>query len=183
MSYIFSKEEIQQMRKDTGVRLKFERMKLGLSQEELAFELGISDRQYRRYEAGECQFPSNMASKLKEMNEVNMDFLYVGRILQDTYLHVGMKSIPYDSLVGIYQICQKALGNGEAIIEIEPILATMRELVVYGEKNMDSEFAKEPPEFPFYMEIYIMSGLEQIKSHGLKWEGEIPTQYKRIDIQ
>ena len=42
-----------------GKRLKFEREKLGITQEEMAERLGVSDRQYRRYENGTSQMRSN----------------------------------------------------------------------------------------------------------------------------
>ena len=170
-----SKEELEQLRKNIGIRLKFERMKMGMSQEELAFELDISDRQYRRYEAGECKLPHWIAARLRWMNKADLNFLYVGKLMQDTRLNMGMKTIPDERLEEIMQICLQATDNMEEIREREPIIATMKELMDYGEKHWNPEIAKEPPVFPFFTSIYIEDGIAEIESHGLKWEDTLPT--------
>lgn len=60
-------------------RIKELRTQLGLSQEELAEKIGVSQRQVSRYETWGSPIPSDVLARMVELLNVNSDYL-IGRI-------------------------------------------------------------------------------------------------------
>lgn len=82
--------------KEVGSRLKKERELLGLSQEEMAYRLGISDRQYRRYENGISEMPLDRFFQLLEIFNIDINYLMVGQFIEDVYIEKAASVMPED---------------------------------------------------------------------------------------
>ena len=80
--------------KDIGRRLRLEREILGYSQEEMAYQLGISDRQYRRYESGRSSIPRPYLLKLHDEMEIDINYLIMGVFVMDEYIQAAMETMP-----------------------------------------------------------------------------------------
>lgn len=67
-------------------RLKLLRKKLGLSQDEIAAKLGISTHAYLNYEKGKVQPKIGILEKLRELFNVNVNWLFDGSgTMENTY--------------------------------------------------------------------------------------------------
>lgn len=66
------------MKNSFGERLKILRFQLGLSQREIAERIGLSDVAYYKYEAGKAQPKLDVIKKLKNIFNVNIDWLLFG---------------------------------------------------------------------------------------------------------
>ena len=102
--------------KDLGKRIKIERLKLGLTQAELAEELYISEEMISKIERGQCRcMPEYLIYFCKRFKK-SMDYFYFGE--KDGYFYhstltkkekikeIGdiLENIPENQLMKIYQI-------------------------------------------------------------------------------
>lgn len=102
--------------KDLGKRIKIERMKLGITQAELAEELYISEEMVSKIERGQCRcMPEYLIYFCKRFKK-SMDYFYFGE--KDEYFYhsaltkkekikeIGniLENIPENQLMKIYQI-------------------------------------------------------------------------------
>ena len=93
--------------KDLGKRIKIERMKLGITQAELAEELYISEEMVSKIERGQCRcMPEYLIYFCKRFKK-SMDYFYFGE--KEVYFY------------------HSALTKREQIIEIEQILENIPE--------------------------------------------------------
>lgn len=102
---------------ETGKRIRIERILQGLTQEEAAEKLGISERQYRRYENGESGI--NLII-LEKFDDIGFDIYYIfsGVVEADYYVTKGFEVMPkeeYSRITGrFYKIVRLGLPTGDS---------------------------------------------------------------------
>lgn len=136
-----------------GKRLKFERERIGITQEEMAERLGVSDRQYRRYENGTSQMRSNALFLLNEMG-IDLDYLCNGQLALDWWVELCLRIMPEDmfferaeKLLNIAEL-HKEDGNQNELIDM---LLGMRE---YAIGHKDDKVLRTVPKFLYFTENY-----------------------------
>ena len=149
-----SSPEIVSFRKSIGKRLKAQRIKKGLSQEELAELIHISDRQYRRYEAGTASISFDVGNALVEALDLDFDYFVTGKHSIDHYLEQGLEKMP-DDLYRKYRDILLSERNETPEINIEAIWEALNAIYQYG-----VEHPEDPPirsfgrELTAFTEIY-----------------------------
>lgn len=142
---------------EVGKRLRFEREKLGLSQEEMAFRLGISDRQYRRYENGTSQMKSNIIFALDGMG-VELDYLCNGQVGLDYMVERCFMIMPddmlYETVEKMTEIEKRHKDDGDTN-ELVDLLLEMRE---YAIVHRNDKVLRKVPPFIFFTKGYEMLG-------------------------
>ena len=127
---------------ETGKRIRIERMLQELTQEEAAEKLGISERQYRRYENGESGINWII---LEKFDDIGFDIYYIfsGVVEADYYVTKGFEVMPeeeYDRITErFYEIVTLGLHTFETNQD------TLRELCSIFDycKNYGKEHSRE----------------------------------------
>lgn len=136
-----------------GKRLRFEREKLGITQEEMAERLGVSDRQYRRYENGTSQMKSNSLFILNDMG-VSLDYLCNGQVALDWWVEHSFKIMPDDMLNEkahqLIDISERHIVDGDQN-EIVDLLLELRE---YAMMHKDDKILRDTDKFKYFTEAY-----------------------------
>ena len=136
-----------------GKRLRFEREKLGITQEEMAERLGVSDRQYRRYENGTSQMKSNSLFILNDMG-VSLDYLCNGQVALDWWVEQSFRIMPADMLNEkahqLMDISERHIVDGDQN-EIIDLLLELRE---YAMMHKDDKILRDTDKFTYFTEAY-----------------------------
>lgn len=69
---------LQQVKNQLGRRLAILREGMGLSQDEFATQLGISQTRYSKYESGRSQPPLDILIAISQITKQSLDFLIAG---------------------------------------------------------------------------------------------------------
>lgn len=64
---------------DTSIRIRELRKEYGLTQEELAVRLNVSDRHIRNLEGGKCGVSLDLLVAMSELFDVSLDYIILGR--------------------------------------------------------------------------------------------------------
>ena len=136
-----------------GKRLKFEREKLGITQEEMAERLGVSDRQYRRYESGTSQMRSEALFKLNNMG-VPLDYLCKGQVALDWWVEQSFKIMPDDMLEVKVQQLMDIAKRHEADGDQNELVDFLLELRKYAMMHNDDKVLRKVDTFTYFTEAY-----------------------------
>lgn len=146
-----------------GKRLKFEREKLGITQEEMAERLGVSDRQYRRYENGTSQMRSNALFILNNMG-VPLDYLCNGQVALDWWVERSFKIMPNDMLEEKVQQLMDIAKRHEADGDQNELVDFLLELRKYAMMHNDDKVLRKVDTFTYFTEAYERFGLKCIST-------------------
>ncbi len=83
------------VRKDFGLRLKEQRLALGLTQTEMAYALGIQVARYNKYEIGRSEAPYDILIKISRLTKASLDHLISG---ESDQISRGVERV--DELIG-----------------------------------------------------------------------------------
>ena len=147
--------------KEVGKRLRFERNIRHLSQEEMAFRLGISDRQLRRYEKGEVQMPLAILYRLFWDFEIDLNYLIAGEFAEDHYVITATAVMPQDLLdkliVPIYESSQSPTALLEMSDEIyERDMRFFGIMACYGQMHGNDKQLREPLRVPYFLMYHVL---------------------------
>ena len=141
-----------------GKRLKFEREKLGITQEEMAERLGVSDRQYRRYENGTSQMRSNALFILNSMG-VPLDYLCNGQVALDWWVERSFKIMPDDMLEEKVQQLMVIADRQEIDGDQNELVDFLLELRKYAMSHNYDKTLRSTEKFTYFTEAYERLGV------------------------
>ena len=141
-----------------GKRLKFEREKLGITQEEMAERLGVSDRQYRRYENGTSQMRSNALFILNNMG-VPLDYLCNGQVALDWWVERSFKIMPDDMLEEKVQQLMVIADRQEIDGDQNELVDFLLELRKYAMSHNYDKTLRSTEKFTYFTEAYERLGV------------------------
>jgi len=134
------------------------RMALGLSQQELGEQVGVSKRSIAAYETTETKPRGHVIRKLASRLQVSVDYLLNDEITDPTY---GMEKAPYVEEV------ENRLGK-HAAREMDALLEQNRALFAGGELDQKAKDAS----FEAVMKAYLTCKEEARKTYGPKKDRE-----------
>lgn len=157
---------------ETGKRIRIERILQGLTQEDAAEKLGISERQYRRYENGESGINWNI---LEKFDEIGFDIYYIfnGVVETDYYVTKGFEVMPEEEFSRIIDKCYEIVNHGMPTSDSDE--ATSRDLCSvldycqsYGRKHNRDKKLREIEECHILTSLHERKAKEaEIKNHHL----------------
>lgn len=141
--------------KEIGSRLRLEREILGYSQEEMAYQLGVSDRQYRRYESGRSSIPRQYLLKLHDEMEIDINYLIMGVFVMDEYIQAAMETMPdneFDETIDEYN----ALINYDKKDSefADKFLRLIYRTMIYGYTHGYAEKLREVPPVDMFKQMH-----------------------------
>lgn len=147
-------KDLKEMMDDIADRLRLERISRGYTQEQFAEILGMSSRQYGRYENKKSKIPLNRIFGLESAG-ISGYYLLIGRIEQDVFIERALETIPEDKLLEFLNIMSKDNDDNEnnsiSQNDIENILI---ELLIYGKTHFDDKKLRKIPEFRHLTNCY-----------------------------
>lgn len=123
-------------KKAIGQRIRDERQKLGLSREEFAEILGLSDYYVGQLERGERQMSLPVLVKIRNCLHVSLDYLVFGKAINDIYyIHDSPNMFDvYDNKYLQYLQIHNLLGRCSPM-ELELIIKLIKTILPYLNKS------------------------------------------------
>ncbi len=154
-------EESIHISKEVGERLRFERKIRKLSQEEMAFQLGISDRHLRRYEKGEAEMPILIFYHLYWDFGIDLNYLICGEFAEDSYVIRATATMPQVMVDKLIAPIVKTAENPMDFVRlsdeiVERDLKAFGIMASYGRYHGDEENIREPLCLPYFELYHIM---------------------------
>lgn len=120
-------------------RIKLMRRYLGYTQEEMAEKIGVSDRQYRRYENNSSNFSLETLVRASLIDKhFTSTYLLTGYVNEDYAITAGLRKMPeaeYRKLVDEYLESDKP----------ENVIVLLTKLAEYGENHSKDADVREYP--------------------------------------
>ncbi len=153
-------EESIRISKDVGERLRFERRIRKLSQEEMAFQLGISDRHLRRYEKGETNMPLFILSQLLCEFDIDLNYLITGEFPEDYYVTRATATMPQAMIEKLVGPIIETAENASDLVPfpdeiIERDLVAIGIMASFGKYHADSPKIRKPLCLPYFAIYHI----------------------------
>ena len=161
-----------------GKRLRFERKIRNLSQEEMAFRLGISDRQLRRYEKGVSSMSPYTIYKLYWDFEISVDFLVSGEFCEDDLIMIASHVMPRFLVEKLFtplldyqdRISEFVNLDKETVQKHLKILGT---IASYGKMHKDDEKLRDPIPGRLFQFYHIFFGVPFLPINYMASDEEI----------
>lgn len=136
-----------------GLRLKRVRKFLGMTQEKMAEILGISDRQYRRYENGTSTPSVSTVMKITGFSD-KIDFSYIvsGCSSLEYYIRSGFQRMPEQQLNLILNKSHNIINADE--VDRHGLFDIIKELYEYGWNHANDAIVRTALDFGAMTEFY-----------------------------
>ena len=149
-----SDKELKKMMDDIANRLRLERISRGYSQEQFAEILGMSSRQYGRYENKKSKIPINRIFGLESAG-VNGYYLLIGRLEQDVFIERALETISEKKMLEFLDAMSKDNNDNANIPFIQKNVDTiLKKLLIYGKTHFNDKKLRKIPEFRYLTNCY-----------------------------
>ncbi len=145
-------KDIKKMMDDIADRLRLERVSRGYSQEQFAEILGMSSRQYGRYENKKSKIPLNRIFGLESAG-ISGYYLLIGRFEQDVFIERALETIPEDKLLEFLNVMSKDYNANNSLSQND-IGNILIELLIYGKTHYNDKKLRKIPEFRHLTNCY-----------------------------
>lgn len=147
----------ENIKKDIGFRLRIVSSYLQYTQEQMAEQLDLSERQYRRYESGESMISLDLANAVANLDDkgvVDISYIIFGRLFIDEAIEYGFRKMPEEKLdemlegVCLPDLVLKSHDNIRTITEI------CKKAYEYGNAHLFDKDVRDFPQFRFFTELF-----------------------------
>lgn len=138
--------------KEIGKRLQRFRISKGLSQDKMSELIGISERQYRRYELGDSNIPMATVIELLNMG-MDINYLYSGKVDLDIEIENALNRMPdnkYKAVVRDIHIVAKDYNDtGQS----DKLILLLENILEYGAVHKEDALRRKI-KFDFFTCVY-----------------------------
>lgn len=139
-------------------RIRLMRKYLGYTQEQMAELIGVSDRQYRRYENNSSNMGIEALAKASTIDKrFSSSYLLMGRVNEDFAITAGVNKMPEEELMHvIYEYLEST--------EPDSSLKILKKFIEYGKNHADSANVRNIPIVDIMTRIFEENLMKEIES-------------------
>lgn len=146
------------MQRSINERIKLMRMYLGYTQEEMAEKIGVSDRQYRRYENNKSSIGLQSMIRASQIDDkFSANYLMLGYVDEDIMITAGYNKMPDEEYKKLIQEYQTSSASNR-------ISVLLNKFAKYGKEHMLDASVRDIPMSDVMTRIFEERIKEEIES-------------------